>query len=84
MLADILDMSGPLDDLYHLNRLAGAASIGSGFDTLTTFAVSSGTSCSVAEVARLDMEGEPDGWVRILLVNIPPRLRDRESCICST
>jgi hypothetical protein len=54
-------MSGPLEDLYHLNRRAGAASIGSGLVTFTTRAVSSGTSCSVAEVARDESDGDPEG-----------------------
>ena len=61
MLAVLVAISGPLLDLYHLKRLAGAASMGSGFVTLTTRAVSSGTSCKVAEVAKEDIEGEPDG-----------------------
>lgn len=59
--AETEDISGPLDDLYHLNRRAGAASIGSGLVTFTTRAVSSGTSCNVALVARDDKEGEPEG-----------------------
>lgn len=64
MLAEVVERSGPFDDLYHLNRRAGAASIGSGFVTLTTLAVSSGTSCSVAEADRDESDGEPDGWPR--------------------
>jgi hypothetical protein len=67
MLADEISPpdEGPLDDLYpyHLNRLAGAASMGwgSGFVTLTTRAVSSGTSWSVAEVASEERLGELEG-----------------------
>ena len=85
ILAGTDDMSGPLDDLYHLNRRAGAASIGSGLVTFTTRAVSSGTSCSVAEVANDEREGDPDGWVRppLLLNMVGPRARDSASCACS-
>ena len=82
--AETPDKSGPLDDLYHLNRRAGAASIGSGLVTLTTRAVSSGTSCSVAVVARLDKLGDPLGWDRPLLKMVGPRPRARLSCILST
>ena len=76
-------MSGPFDDLYHLNRRAGAASMGSGLVSLTTRAVSSGTSCSVADVARLDILGDPLGCDRPLLNIVGPRPRARVSCMIS-
>lgn len=84
ILEAIPDISGPFDDLYHLNRRAGAASIGSGLVTLTTRAVSSGTSCRVADVASDESEGDPEGWVRPALLKIVgPRARASDSCICS-
>jgi hypothetical protein len=75
--ADDPDMSGPLDDLIHLNALRrGATSIGSGRVTLTTRAVSSGTSCKVPAVANEDMDGEPDGCERLeKMVGGRPRVK---------
>jgi hypothetical protein len=77
------DISGPFDDFIHLNPVRlGAGSDGSGRVTLTTRAVSSGTSCNVPAVANDDMDGDPDGCVRLEKM-VGPRPRARPSCSIS-
>jgi hypothetical protein len=77
------DISGPLDDFIHLNPVRlGAGSDGSGRVTFTTRAVSSGTSCNVPAVANDDMEGDPDGCVRLEKI-VGPRPRAKPSCSIS-